>query len=123
VSVAAIRRFASEAAAVAGVSDREFTVLFVGARKMTQLNSKYRRRKHATDVLSFSAGDAHALSNYLGDIVICPEVARRNSSSFARELRILVLHGILHLIGYDHEADNGEMNRVELRLRRRLGLR
>jgi probable rRNA maturation factor len=122
VSVAAIRRFASEAAAAAGVSNREFTVLFVTAGKMVQLNLKFRRRKYATDVLSFSAGDAPAASNYLGDIVICPEVARRNSKSFVRELKILVLHGILHLIGYDHETDDGEMNRVELRLRRRLGL-
>jgi probable rRNA maturation factor len=63
---------------------------------------------------------------YLGDIAIAPEVARRNAASlgrkFADELRILILHGILHLIGYDHETDTGQMERRERRLRRALGL-
>ncbi len=65
-------------------------------------------------------------TSYLGDIAISPETARRNAHRFGRslpqELRILILHGALHLIGYDHEADHGEMNRLESRLRRRLGL-
>jgi probable rRNA maturation factor len=63
---------------------------------------------------------------YLGDIAIAPAVARRNSRrlgrGFVQELRILILHGALHLLGYDHETDRGEMQRLEFRLRRELGL-
>jgi probable rRNA maturation factor len=67
-----------------------------------------------------------SLKNYLGDIAIAPEVARRNAKKFGRslgdEMRILILHGILHLMGYDHETDTGQMERREKRLRRELGL-
>ena len=63
---------------------------------------------------------------YLGDIAICPAVARRNARRLGRtldgEMRILILHGILHLMGYDHERDTGQMERRERRLRRALGL-
>jgi probable rRNA maturation factor len=66
------------------------------------------------------------LKAYLGDIAIAPEVARRNAKEFGRtfgdEMRILILHGILHLMGYDHETDTGQMERRERRLRRVLGL-
>jgi rRNA maturation RNase YbeY len=69
---------------------------------------------------------AKAEANYLGDIAICPAVAQRNARSSNRalsaELRILILHGILHLLGYDHETDTGQMERRERKLRRRLGL-
>ena len=122
MSTAAIRRFAYSAAAALGVAGREITVQFVGARKMAELNLQFRGTRYATDVLSFSDWDAPELASYLGDIVICPETARKNSSNLARELRILVLHGMLHLVGHDHEVDEGEMDRLELRLRRRLGL-
>jgi len=64
--------------------------------------------------------------SYLGDIAIAPAVARRNARESGRtfddEMRILVLHGVLHLLGYDHETDHGEMEKLELRLRRRLGI-
>ena len=66
-------------------------------------------------------------SFYLGDIAVSPETARRNGRRFHRtlpeELRILILHGVLHLLGYDHETDRGQMERLERRLRRELGLR
>ena len=66
-------------------------------------------------------------NGYIGDIVISPETARRYARKHSRrltaELRVLILHGMIHLAGYDHEADNGEMTRLERRLRRRLGLR
>jgi rRNA maturation RNase YbeY len=69
-----------------------------------------------------SMGNPH----YLGDIAISPATARRNAKQYGRtlqgELRILILHGTLHLLGYDHETDRGEMYRFEQRLRRRLGL-
>lgn len=122
MSIVAIRRFASAAAAALGAADREVTVQLVGVRKMAELNSKFLGKKYATDVLSFSGWDGPEFDSYLGDIVICPEVARNNSSNLARELKILVLHGMLHLLGYNHETDDGQMNRLELRLRRRLGL-
>jgi probable rRNA maturation factor len=67
-----------------------------------------------------------AKDDSLGDIAIAPMVARRNAKRFGRtlpgELRILILHGVLHLMGYDHETDNGQMERRERILRRRLGL-
>ena len=63
---------------------------------------------------------------YLGDIAIAPETARRyakeNGRSLSNELRVLILHGVLHLLGYDHETDRGEMDRIEQKMRRRFGL-
>ena len=104
--------------------------------EMARLNAKYRGKKRATDVLSFPAeerskplrGIARRKRRgvFLGDIAISPAVARRNAKALGRqlqeELQILILHGVLHLLGYDHEADRGEMERLELRLRRRLGI-
>lgn len=70
--------------------------------------------------------DSGRAGSYLGDIAIAPETARRyarkNRRALSQELRVLILHGVLHLVGYDHETDQGEMNRIELRLRRRFGL-
>jgi len=70
--------------------------------------------------------DSRAGSVYLGDIAIAPRVARRNAArlgrTFESEMRILILHGMLHLMGYDHETDTGQMDRRERRLRRALGL-
>ncbi|HEY2931156.1 MAG TPA: rRNA maturation RNase YbeY [Acidobacteriota bacterium] len=122
VSVAAIHRFASRAARLAGVQQREFTVKFVSARLMNGLNLKFRGKDYPTDVLSFYGWDQEELPAYLGDIVICPEVAAENSRRLSRELKSLVLHGLLHLIGYDHETDHGEMNRLEAKFARSLGL-
>jgi probable rRNA maturation factor len=70
--------------------------------------------------------EARAAERYLGDIAIAPETARRyarkNGRSLSNELRVLILHGVLHLLGYDHETDRGEMDRIERRMRRRFGL-
>ena len=105
--------------------------------EMARLNGKYRGKKRTTDVLSFPQEEKRKpglrgnpkrkhRGTFLGDIAISPVVARRNARALGRklpeELQILVLHGVLHLLGYDHEADRGEMQRVELRLRRRLGI-
>jgi probable rRNA maturation factor len=112
-------------------------VRFINDREMARLNSVYRKKKKTTDVLSFPSevrstprqlpARLQALhGKYLGDIAISPLVAKRNAKflrrSLADELRILILHGVLHLLGYDHETDGGQMDRVETRLRRRLGL-
>jgi probable rRNA maturation factor len=96
------------------------------------LNRRFRGKDKATDVLSFPAEDkakGRAKSkeqNTLGDIVIARGVAARQARalghSVSTELRILALHGLLHLLGYDHEVDEGQMARVEARLRRRAGL-
>ena len=103
------------------------------------MNRKFRGKQGPTDVLSFPA---HRLrtrgagllrtwqtrsGHYVGDIVISPETARRyarrRSHGLASELRVLILHGMIHLAGFDHENDSGEMMQLERRLRRRLGLR
>jgi probable rRNA maturation factor len=112
-------------------------VRLIGDAEMARLNGKYRGEKHPTDVLSFPdeekrppvlRGDPTRKHRgaFLGDIAISPVVARRNARALGRklpeELRILILHGVLHLLGYDHEVDRGEMESVELSLRRRLGI-
>jgi probable rRNA maturation factor len=110
---------------------------FVTDREMAQLNQTFRKKKGTTDVLSFPSEERsrpvsvttrakELRAEFLGDIAISPTAARRNARSLGRnlseEVHVLILHGVLHLLGYDHEADRGEMDRVEGRLRRRLGL-
>jgi probable rRNA maturation factor len=107
----------------------EVTVALVSDGRMRALNRSFRGKDSATDVLSFptaSQHDAAGNPNYLGDIVIATGVAQRQAEeaghSVGTEFRILALHGLLHLLGYDHETDDGQMARVERKLRRRAGL-
>lgn len=97
------------------------TIAFVSDRKSRELNRTFRGIDKPTDVLSFPSGDG---GPDLGDIAVSIETAkiqaRQNGLSLEREIAQLILHGLLHLGGYDHETDNGEMNRLELQLRRRL---
>lgn len=97
-------------------------VAVVSDGRVRALNRQYRRTDAATDVLSFPAAEP----GYLGDIVIARGVAARQATreghALATELRVLSLHGLLHLLGYDHERDGGRMARIERRLRRRGGL-
>ena len=99
------------------------TVAIVSDARVRALNRKFRRQDKATDVLSFPAEER----GYLGDVVISSGVAERQARdaghSLATELRVLALHGLLHLLGYDHERDDGQMARLERRLRRMGGLR
>ena len=99
------------------------TVAVVSDRRIRELNRQYRGKDSATDVLSFPADEP----GQLGDIVLAHGVARRQAKSarhsLSSEFRVLALHGLLHLLGYDHERDNGEMRRLEQRLRRAGGLR
>jgi probable rRNA maturation factor len=112
------------------------TVCLVTDAEIARWNRDYRGKQGPTDVLSFPA-EAQRKSvrrtrrglsavPYLGDIAIAPAVARRNARRFGRtfenEMRVLILHGMLHLMGYDHETDTGQMDRREQRLRRTLGL-
>ena len=103
------------------------SVALVSDRRVRELNRTYRRKDYATDVLSFPAAPfALSPERFLGDVVIARGVARRQAReaghSERTELRVLALHGLLHLLGYDHERDDGRMQRVERRLRRKGGL-
>ena len=123
------RAFAAKALKVAPASGAGVTIAFVSDRAMRELNRRWRGKRGTTDVLSFPAEQTEfekleGLS--LGDVVISVEQAARQAAEhgleFDEEVSQLILHGVLHLCGYDHETDNGEMNRLELRLRRRLGI-
>jgi probable rRNA maturation factor len=104
-------------------------VALVPDAQVRRLNRTYRRQDHATDVLSFPASSLQprVSSPFLGDIVIASGVARRQARaaghSSLTELKVLALHGLLHLLGYDHERDTGTMLRLERRLRLKGGLR
>ena len=102
---------------------RAVTVAVVSDARVRALNRSYRGKDRATDVLSFPTASS---SGFLGDIVIARGVARRQARDAGHdertEWRVLALHGLLHLLGYDHETDSGTMARVEARLRRRGGL-
>ncbi len=105
------------------VETSSLDVTFVGSRKMESLNYKYRGKRYSTDVLSFRyPGESEEGVRFLGEIVIAPEVARLQSHRWnvapEKELRKLLVHGILHLLGYDHETDKGEMKGLENRLMR-----
>lgn len=103
---------------------------FIRDRRMRELNRDFRNIDAPTDVLSFAyhegpdTDEPHGDAAHLGDLVISTETAARYagkfSIAFSLEIQHLVIHGVLHLAGYDHETDNGEMNRLEKRLRREL---
>jgi probable rRNA maturation factor len=103
------------------------SIALVSDSRVRALNRIYRRKNRATDVLSFPHAQAAVPDRFLGEIVIARGVARRQARearhSELTELRLLALHGLLHLLGYDHETDDGTMRRVEQRLRRKGGLR
>jgi probable rRNA maturation factor len=108
----------------------EVTVAFIDDEAMTSLNKKFRNKGKTTDVLTFPADDSYnepsATGRPLGDIVISVDQARRQAveekHSTATEVRYLVIHGILHALGYDHEVDKGEMNELEAQVRAGVGL-
>jgi probable rRNA maturation factor len=113
-----MQRFVRQAQTLAKVQG-EVDILISGNQRLRELNRRFRRKNKPTDVLSFPRPSG-------GDIAISAQIARDNAARFghsvADELKILVLHGMLHLAGYDHESDNGRMARVESRLRARLKL-
>jgi len=136
ISVRALRKFYERARRELGFPRDCITVELITDRRIARLNETYRKKRGPTDVLSFPAhapGENGArapktpeANGYVGDIAISPETARRNARRFSRtlpeEMRILILHGMIHLAGYDHETDHGEMERLERRLRKRLGV-
>jgi probable rRNA maturation factor len=123
------RAFAEQALQSIGANERDATIVFVSDNAIRGLNRRFRGNDYATDVLSFpSAAESFEVENrsHLGDVIISVERAaahaRRNRISFSNEVKHLILHGLLHLHGYDHETDSGEMNRLELKLRKKLGI-
>ncbi len=121
-----------------GLEGAEVTICLVSDAEIARMNACFRGKKGPTDVLSFPAAENRrslrikrgrrgpTRKRYLGDVAISPATAGRNAKTYGRtlgnEIRILILHGVLHLLGYDHETDRGEMDRLERKLRLRLGL-
>jgi len=124
------RAFVEKALKVVPAKGAGATVAFVSDRAMRELNRRWRGKGGTTDVLSFPAGqdefERAAEGASLGDVVISVEQAGRQAAeqglTFENEVEQLILHGLLHLCGYDHESDGGQMNALELSLRRRLGI-
>jgi probable rRNA maturation factor len=122
------RALAAKALRAIGHDNQSATIAFVSDRQMRELNRSFRGIGKTTDVLSFPASDDEfgQTPTNLGDIAISVERAESQAAEhglrFDSEIGQLILHGLLHLCGYDHETDNGEMDRLELRLRRRLGI-
>jgi len=121
--------FTEEALRVLGKSEQSATIVFVADEAIKKLNRQFRGKNYATDVLSFpSEAEVFEVDQqkHLGEVVISVQraaaQARDNDLSFSNEVKQLILHGLLHLSGYDHETDKGEMNRLELKLRKQLGI-
>ena len=125
LSELALSRFTARARRVAGLQGM-VDILLTSSREMKSLNRRFRGKDKATDVLSFPPAAGDERKQFAGEIAISAELAVQNAHelghSAAAEVKILVLHGLLHLRGYDHERDHGEMARREIQLRTRLGL-
>ncbi len=136
-SARAYRTFIQKVACELRLAGARFDVALVDDCESERLNLLFRKRAYPADVLSFPWRDGaeawtlpakigREFAGFLGDIIISVEAARRNAKlekhSLEMEVRQLILHGLLHLLGYDHEVDEGKMNRLELKLRRRLGI-
>jgi len=124
-----------------GLREASATICLVSDAEIARMNKTYRKKAGPTDVLSFPAAARRSprrasesgpykrkkQGEFLGDVAIAPATARRyakkNGRTLPSELRVLILHGVLHLMGYDHETDRGEMDRVEQKLRKRFGLK
>ena len=137
ISLRRLEEFLERARRALRLGRREFSVCFVRDREIRKHNLRYRGQDRATDVLSFawqadrnggkkSRPEQEIGPEYLGDLLISAETARRQARqerhSTQKELCFLMLHGLLHLVGMDHERDRGEMVRKEHALRERLGL-
>lgn len=121
----ALEAFLAEARRAAGLKG-SVAVLLTGDEEIRRLNREFRGKDKATDVLSFPAGEGARRTRMAGDLAISVETASREAERLGHsldvELRVLLLHGALHLAGYDHETDSGEMARKENALRKKLGL-
>lgn len=122
VTQASLREFA-ELLRMRVARKRPFVCLITGDAELLRLNTQFRKKKYPTDVLSFPSGEARGP---LGELAISAdralEQAREHGHGVGDEIRILMLHGVLHLMGYDHETDRGEMAKAEARWRKTFGL-
>jgi probable rRNA maturation factor len=123
------REFAERALHATGKDKRDVMIVFMADGEIKKLNRQFRGKDYATDVLSFPAqreSFEKDLKTNLGEVVISLDraavQAKENGLTFTNEVEQLILHGLLHLCGYDHETDNGEMNQLELKLRRKLAI-
>jgi probable rRNA maturation factor len=123
-----VERFAHDCLRQMNLKPGSVAIALVTDAEIARLNKTYRKKNKPTDVLSFPAQSAKRPSKnkFLGDIAIAPSIARsyarKNGRTLQSEICVLILHGLLHLLGYDHETDRGQMDRVEHKLRRKLGL-
>ena len=128
VAIQPLQQFYERVRRELGFAPESVTIQLISDETMAGFNETFRKKHGPTDVLSFPANGARPTrgAEYVGDIAISPETARRNARRFSRslpvEMRILILHGMIHLAGFDHESDHGEMDRFERRLRKRLGV-
>ena len=122
------RSFVKACDSIDEAAGKTFSIAFISDRRMKELNQFFRGKDTTTDVLSFphEPDEFDSDKTNLGDIVISAEQAQRqakeNGLTLDDEIKQLILHGILHLCGYDHETDNGEMNAREIELRDKLGI-
>ena len=123
------REFGKRALRAVDSARQDATIVFVSDAAIRRLNREFRGKDYTTDVLSFPTKAEefeHENQSSLGEVVISVQraalQAKQNGLRFSKEIEQLILHGLLHLCGYDHETDNGEMNRLELRLRKKLGI-
>ena len=121
--------FGEKALLAIGGDKQNVAIVFVGDAAIQKLNRQFRGKNYATDVLSFpSRAEAFEVEHQsqLGEVIISVHramaQAKEHGLTFSGEVKQLILHGLLHLSGYDHESDNGQMNRLELRLRKKLGI-
>jgi len=100
----------------------EVTIVFLNDQQIRWYNKEFRKKDYPTDVLSFPVNETVEEGHYLGDILISMErtasQAQEKHHSVQTEIKILLLHGVLHLLGYDHETDSGQMDRLERQLRK-----
>jgi probable rRNA maturation factor len=119
---AALRRWLEDLVAAVAPQAETLSVRLCADRPMRAMNRDFRGHDQVTDVLSFP-GDAGVEPGHLGDVVVCVPQARRQAAArgerLEREMKALLLHGVLHCLGHDHERDGGEMDRLERKLRRR----
>ncbi len=138
--ISSLRAFVRRLKKELGLSGHDFDVTLVDDSEIARVNGEFRRKPHPTDVLSFPWSNSPEIRNakaeagesrrdfklFLGDILISAPAARRNAReeghSTANEIRWLILHGALHLLGYDHATDCGRMTTLELDLRAQLGI-
>ena len=124
IDLRAVEFFSASLIETLHLTNVTFSIVFAGTAAMRRLNRDWRGKDYATDVLSFAYEDELVEGkSFLGEIIIAPEIAVRQAIEYGvepeMEIRKLLVHGILHLMGYDHEVDSGEMERMQKRILRR----